>query len=185
MSNSAKEISDIFDNLLSHGYRALTGVNRDNEHFEILVHQNGTEILHNNVAGYRNPLLETRPIMIAGGAGKIALTFTTTAETDSLLIAETLKHRHASDVKIPIVQSAPHAGTLVHYPSGLTTLASHYLRDTVRIDAGIRLSNLDIEPVVREAVEVGGLCLLDFETAGFSQVLLNSARSLERLASES
>ena len=185
MSNKAKDISRIFDNLAIHGYRALSGIDLINNFYAITVHQNGTEIVHRNIPGFEHPMLETRPIIIAGGAGKIALSFTTTFETDSLTIAEVLRQRHASKEIIPIIQSAPHTGTIIHYRSKPSPLTSSYMRDRVQIDTGVNASNLDIEPVIREAVEVGGLCLVGYENSGFSQILLNSARSLNRLASES
>lgn len=190
MSNEAKVISQIVDNLQGHGYRALSGIDRINDFYAITVHQNGTEIVHENIPGFEVPMLETRPIIIAGGAGRIALTFTTNADLDSLEVAESLRLRHGLGLGIPrikgrvypTIQTALHTGTIINYPSRLTPLTCSYMRDTVLVEAGINVSNLDIEPVIKEASSVGSFRLVSFG-AGFSKPLLNGARALERLAS--
>ena len=187
MSNEAKEISAIFDNLLNHGYRALSGVNENRGIFSLMVHQNGTEIVHYDTPEFKTPVLETRPIVIAGGAGRLALTFTTFETMDEHIAIELKKRLEKQKEPRPKLQSARDTGFLVTYPSRPSILSASYMRsfpdrDYVKIEAGIDVSNLDVEPVILEAIGVGAICLVGYETRGFSQILLNTGRSLARLA---
>jgi hypothetical protein len=191
MSNEAKEVSKIIDTLHGHGFRSFSGVVKNDDRYSIVVLQIGTEIVHYNVPGFKNAVLETFPITIAGGAGKLALTFTTNEDLEDLEVAEALRRRHGliegvprvKGIVYPIIQTEEHAGTMIDYPSRATPLTCSYMRDTVQVEAGINIINLEIEPVIREAAEVGGFRLVSY-AEGFSQPLLNGARALERLASE-